>query len=154
MKAAYVVYLHRNMQNGKVYVGRTCQNPFKCWGVGGSNYSRNFVFYQDILTYGWDNFDHQILEENLSNYESKVRENYYIKKYNSIIAGYNRTLNNLDNKSEKGPGRPQKDRSNKILIGFEGTVPLKIRLEEEAEKRNKSLSALVREILEKHFEDR
>ena len=31
-------------------------------------------------------------------------------------------------------GRKKKDRSDKIIIGFEGTLPLKVRLEEEAEK--------------------
>lgn len=51
-------------------------------------------------------------------------------------------------------GRKKKDRSNKLIIGFEGTIPLKVRLEEEAEKRYMSLSALIREILERHFEDR
>ena len=51
-------------------------------------------------------------------------------------------------------GRKKKDRSNKIIIGFEGTLPLKVRLEEEAESRYMSLSALIREILERHFEER
>ena len=40
-------------------------------------------------------------------------------------------------------GRKKKDRTNKIIIGFEGTLPLKVRLEEEAEKRYMSLSALI-----------
>lgn len=51
-------------------------------------------------------------------------------------------------------GRKKIDRSNKIIIGFEGTLPLKVRLEEEAARRYMSLSALIREILERHFEDR
>lgn len=51
-------------------------------------------------------------------------------------------------------GRKKKDRSDKIIIGFEGTLPLKVRLEEEAENRYMSLSALIREILERHFEER
>lgn len=154
MKGCYTVYLHRNKTTNKILVGRTCQDLEKCWGVEGCNYANNVYFYQDILKYGWDNFEHKILDENLSNYDSKVKENYYIKKYDSILNGYNRTLNNLANKNEKGPGRPKKDRSDKIIIGFESTTPLKIRLEEEAEKHDKSLSALIREILEKHFEDR
>ena len=51
-------------------------------------------------------------------------------------------------------GRKKKDRSNKILMGFEATIPLKVRLEEEAENRYMSVSALIREILERHFEER
>ena len=51
-------------------------------------------------------------------------------------------------------GRKKKNRLDKIIIGFECTKPLKIRLEQEAERRYLSLSALIREILERHFEDR
>ena len=50
-------------------------------------------------------------------------------------------------------GRRKTDRSDKIIVGFESTVPLKIRLEEEAKRRYMSLSALIREILEKHYEE-
>lgn len=51
-------------------------------------------------------------------------------------------------------GRKKKDRSNKIIIGFESTFPLKVRLEQEAKRRYMSVSALIREILERHFEER
>ena len=51
-------------------------------------------------------------------------------------------------------GRKKVDRTNKITLSFEGTIPLKVRLEEEAKKHYMSLSALIRQILEKHFEDR
>lgn len=49
-------------------------------------------------------------------------------------------------------GRKKKDRSNKLLLAFETTLPLKIRLIEEAEKRYMSVSALIRQILEEHYE--
>jgi len=51
-------------------------------------------------------------------------------------------------------GRKKKDRSNKILLAFEATRPLKVRLEEEAERRDMSVSAVIREKLEKSYEDR
>jgi hypothetical protein len=51
-------------------------------------------------------------------------------------------------------GRKKLDRSNKVMQTFESTIPLKNRLEEEANKRYLSLSALIREILERHFEER
>lgn len=51
-------------------------------------------------------------------------------------------------------GRKKKDRTNVILMAFESTKPLKERLEEEAQERYMSVSALIREILEKHFEER
>ena len=51
-------------------------------------------------------------------------------------------------------GRKKVDRSNKIMQTFESTKPLKQRLINLAKKRNITTSALIREILEKQFEER
>jgi predicted DNA-binding protein len=51
-------------------------------------------------------------------------------------------------------GRKKVDRSDKVMQTFEATRPLKIRLEDLAKKRGITVSALIREILERHFEDR
>jgi predicted DNA-binding protein len=51
-------------------------------------------------------------------------------------------------------GRKKLDRSDKIMQTFETTKPLKARLRELALKKNVTVSALIREILEKFFEDR
>jgi predicted DNA-binding protein len=51
-------------------------------------------------------------------------------------------------------GRKKVDRSNKVIQTFETTKPLKVRLEELAKKRNLTVSALIREILERYFEER
>lgn len=51
-------------------------------------------------------------------------------------------------------GRKKVDRSNKIMQAFEITKPLKERLKEQAKKQEITVSALIREILEKHFEER
>lgn len=51
-------------------------------------------------------------------------------------------------------GRKKLDRSNKTMQTFETTKPLKNRLIHEAEKRGMAVSALIREILEQHFEER
>jgi predicted DNA-binding ribbon-helix-helix protein len=51
-------------------------------------------------------------------------------------------------------GRKKVDRSNKIMQTFETTKPLKTRLEKLARERDLTVSALIREILEKHFEER
>jgi predicted DNA-binding ribbon-helix-helix protein len=51
-------------------------------------------------------------------------------------------------------GRKKVDRSDKIIQTFETTRPLKIRLIELARNRNITVSALIREILEKFFEER
>lgn len=51
-------------------------------------------------------------------------------------------------------GRKKLDRSNKVMQAFETTKPLKERLEQLAENRNMTVSALIREILERYFEER
>jgi len=51
-------------------------------------------------------------------------------------------------------GRKKLDRSNKTMQTFESTKPLKARLVELAKKRGMTVSALIREILEKAFEER
>jgi len=51
-------------------------------------------------------------------------------------------------------GRKKVDRSDKVMQAFEITKPLKLRLEHLAERRGMTVSALIREILEKAFEER
>lgn len=51
-------------------------------------------------------------------------------------------------------GRKKLDRSDKVIQTFESTKPLKLRLELQAAEKNITVSALIREILERHFEDR
>jgi len=51
-------------------------------------------------------------------------------------------------------GRKKVDRSNKIMQTFETTKPLKDRLQNTAKDQKKTVSALIREILEKYFEER
>lgn len=51
-------------------------------------------------------------------------------------------------------GRKKVDRSNKSMQAFEATKPLKARLKLKAEAKGITVSALIREILEKYFEER
>ena len=51
-------------------------------------------------------------------------------------------------------GRIKLDRSNKVMQTFEATKPVKDRLQKEAQRRNITVSALIREILEQYFENR
>lgn len=154
IRRTYNLYVHRNKENGRVFVERTCKHLTKNWGMFMKMHSHNLKLKKDLEKYGEEAFDHGIVAMNLSNYESKKLENEYIEKFDSIINGYNTRMNNLKNTSEIGPGRPSKDRSNKVMIGFESTLPLKLRLEDEAKTKKQSLSSIIREILERHFEER
>lgn len=84
----YTIYKHTNIINNKSYIGQTCQDVEKRWG-NGSGYKTCPIFYQAILKYGWDNFTHEILEENLTEDKVDEREIYWINFYNSQKEGYN-----------------------------------------------------------------
>ena len=51
-------------------------------------------------------------------------------------------------------GRRKVDRSDKVMMAFEASRPLKERLEAIAERRGTSVSAVIRELLERQFEER
>lgn len=51
-------------------------------------------------------------------------------------------------------GRRKVDRSDKVIQTFETTKPLKARLEAASHLRGVTVSALIREILERYFEER
>lgn len=88
----YTVYAHINKENGKVYVGMTGTKPEDRW-KNGRGYAKNTHFKNAIEKYGWDSFEHIILEEGLTREEACEREQYYIEYYNSMDTnyGYNMT---------------------------------------------------------------
>lgn len=94
----WCVYCHTNKKNGKKYIGITGQKPEWRWGKDGKLYLRyNNVFAHAIRKYGWDGFDHDILERGLSPDVAREREKYYIEKYKTYVGfknsnGYNSTL--------------------------------------------------------------
>ena len=86
----YCVYKH-TCPNDKVYIGITKQNPpSKRWN-NGRGYEKNRYFYNDILRYGWKNISHEILYNNLSEYEARQIEHILIRRYRSNYRcyGYN-----------------------------------------------------------------
>lgn len=92
----YKVYIHINKINNKKYVGITKQSVKKRWQSGHGYYNKNKTnyFWNAINKYGWNNFEHIILEENLTRKEANKMERYYIAFYNSNDPnhGYNLTL--------------------------------------------------------------
>ena len=80
----YIIYLHKNQINGRCYVGQTCQSLENRWGKNGIKYATQPYFYEDIQKYGWDHFDHIILEKVSSKEEANEREVYWTLQYNAI----------------------------------------------------------------------
>lgn len=88
--SGFTVYSHRNNINNKVYIGITSRNPESRW-LKGEGYKDQPRFYTAINKYGWDNFTHSILYENLSEEEACLKEKELIEVNNSTNPkfGYN-----------------------------------------------------------------
>lgn len=94
----YKVYMHTNLITGKKYVGITRLDVYTRWN-NGSGYTLNKKFYSDIKKYGWSNFSHEILYNNLDYSEARKTENQLIEKYDLVNNGYNNTYSNLTDMS-------------------------------------------------------
>ena len=94
----YSVYCHLNKINGKRYIGITFRPVLKRWKNGkGYNEVHQPIFAAAIKKYGWNNFEHIIIEENIIGHELACeKEKYWISYYHTWIkdplcAGYNMT---------------------------------------------------------------
>lgn len=85
----YCVYKHTS-PNDKVYIGITYMKPEKRWN-NGLGYKKNTYFWRAIQKYGWNNFAHEILYDNLSQEEACSKEIELIQFYDSTNKekGYN-----------------------------------------------------------------
>lgn len=118
----YVVYVHINKTNLKVYVGQTGQSLQRRWRNGDGYKKTNSYFAHAIAKYGWDGFEHIVLEEGLTKSEADFYEKMYIREFKATDKkyGYNLTfggavgvpseatrkkmsLNHADFKGEKSP---------------------------------------------------
>lgn len=92
----FYVYKHTS-PSGKCYIGITCQEPEYRWGNNGYKYTerksdgqlKHPKFANAILKYGWNNFSHEILHENLSKEEACSLEQKYISMYKEGGKSYN-----------------------------------------------------------------
>lgn len=82
------------MPNGKVYIGQTKLSLKGRWQRGGG-YKYQPELYNDILAFGWDNVEHELLEEVEDTETAHLRERYYIMEYKSYLPefGYNKHKN-------------------------------------------------------------
>ena len=78
----YKVYIHKNTINGKMYIGQTKQSLSRRFR-GGDGYSHCPYFYAAIQKYGWDNFQHYIYKDGLSQEEANQIEQELIQKYHT-----------------------------------------------------------------------
>lgn len=77
----YSVYIHTSPSH-KYYVGITKLKPSQRWGKNGCGYKMQ-GFYNAIQKYGWNNFNHEIVAEHLTEAEACDMEIALIKALNS-----------------------------------------------------------------------
>ena len=92
MGKTFCVYLHTNKNNGKKYVGITCQKPENRF-LNGKGYQKQY-FGKAIRKYGWESFETKILFEGLSESKAKEKEIELIAELetNNPLVGYNITI--------------------------------------------------------------
>lgn len=98
MDKRWTVYKHV-APNGKAYIGITCNKLQYRWGPEGKNYLiidggrgyRHPIFANAILKYGWNNFTHEIILENISRSEAIYTEKYLVRWYKIHNISYNAT---------------------------------------------------------------
>lgn len=85
----YIVYIHTS-PSGKRYIGITSQSPERRW-LGGSGYCKNEYFTRAIKKYGWENFKHEIVAQELTKEDAENLEQRLITQYKTTIkdCGYN-----------------------------------------------------------------
>ena len=148
------------------------QDVEKRWGKNGINYKSSPHFYSAIQKYGWDNFEHIILFENLTKEEACLKEQELIREYNSMNRdfGYNSTsggeafemsedvkikksISMLGNKN--GLGKPcSKEKAKKISDSQKGkklSEEHKKKLSKSASKRHVSCSDKKKEKLRNNY---
>ena len=85
----FIVYKYTLKGTDKAYIGQTCLTIKERAGSQGQHYKHCIKFYNAIKKFGWDNFECEILADNLTLEEANELEDKYILQYNSIENGFN-----------------------------------------------------------------
>lgn len=85
---SYIVYLHKNKINNKIYIGQTHKTFKERCGKNGNGYKSSPHFYHAIQKYGWENFQHIIIKTNLNAEQADQLEMQLIKKYEATNPKY------------------------------------------------------------------
>ena len=133
----YVVYMHMT-PNGKKYIGITKQDLSARW-KNGEGYKKCPAFYRAIMKYGWDNINHEIIDECETFEEANELEKSYISKYktNQKEYGYNCTIGG-DGVTGWKASEEQRSKNSKSKIEMWKDEDIRSRLIEERRTRGKN----------------
>lgn len=97
----WIIYVHINEINGKKYVGQTCKSLEIRSGTNGQGYKRCTYFWHAIQKYGWGNFKHEILYDNLTHEEANKLEKLLIQilRTQNPEYGYNIQNGGVENRN-------------------------------------------------------
>ena len=85
----YTVYQHRNLKNGKSYIGMTSLKPKRRWN-NGKGYKNNLRMWNDIQNSDWNtDWVHEILGQFEDKQEALNIEEMFIGLFDSTNNGYN-----------------------------------------------------------------
>ena len=83
------MYQHRNLKNGKSYIGMTSREPKKRWN-NGWGYKNNLRMWNDIQNSDWNkDWEHNILGKFEDKQEALNLEEMFIWLFDSTNEGYN-----------------------------------------------------------------
>lgn len=96
MADTWCLYKHTS-PSGKVYIG-IAKDVKHRWRANGNGYKGSTRIWYAIQKYGWENFTHEIIAENLTREEASELEKKTIAEYNSTDTrfGYNLTSGGYD----------------------------------------------------------
>ena len=101
-KTNYFVYAHINKINRKVYVGIS-HDPLSRWGKNGRLY-KGSLFGKAIEKYGWNNFEHIILEGDVTLKQAQALDAKAPNGYNLTDGGEGTQGYHLDEETKKRIG--------------------------------------------------
>ena len=100
----FCVYKITNLINGKSYIGITQRDPQIRFNEHFSN--KKELLYKAKEKYEKENFQLEIIEDNIPKEKIDEKEQYYIKLYNTLVPnGYNLSIGGISNKSISEEGK-------------------------------------------------
>ena len=113
----YTVYQHRNLKNGKSYIGMTSREPNERWRSG-KGYQNNSKMWKDIQNSDWNkDWEHNILGKFEDKQEALNIEGMFIRLFDSTNEGYNTSTYGSGN-YERTEEQKKKLSESKIGITF------------------------------------
>lgn len=133
-----LIYKITNVLNGKSYIGKTSRSFEVRKGEHLRSYlneNKTSVLYRAMRKYGIENFQFDIIEDNIPNELLSQKEQDYIKIFNSYYQGYNMTFG--------GEGESSADREEIINLHLSG-LNLK-EISQITEHTTKTVSTILRD---------